>query len=64
MKLKKHKTYMCAHCNSITMNPYKLHMREFYYSREHKYILGALVKRKTKRRVVLCEACFDRLLDN
>lgn len=59
--MKKCKVYLCYGCDVLTKDPHKLRMREFYYSKENRPFIGAIVKRKTMRTVVLCENCFNKL---
>lgn len=59
--MKKPKVYQCECCKRIITDPYRMLMREFYLSQEHKYIIGTFVTRKIKRKITLCGNCFQQI---
>lgn len=55
------KRYVCDSCQKIINNPYEVRMKEFFISTEYDYGMVFPVPTKTKRRIHLCDDCFNAL---
>ena len=59
--MSKNNVFTCNCCKNLILDPHYSHVREFYYSEEHKQFMRALVPRKTHKRIVLCDECFTKI---